>query len=138
MPSIKAAAPQAPTLRGKPLPAVSKTMQASTPIPRLSCLLLGLTLAAGVGAEELLVSDEDVVTTLAARQGGEMPFWRVYETISGSELLPAHGSRDMPIWGEAFARESSLTGLEPATYTRGRIFNLLAWLRVIQRTPATP
>ena len=75
---------------------------------------------------------------LAARNGGEMPFWSVYETISGAELLPAHGTREMPIWGEAFARESTRTAVDAGTYTRGRIFNLLAWLRVIQRDPAAP
>lgn len=78
------------------------------------------------------------LSRLAARNGGELPFWRVYETISGSELLPAHGTREMPIWGEALARESTTTALDPVTYTRGRIFNLLAWLRVIQREQSTP
>ena len=78
------------------------------------------------------------LSRLAARNGGEMPFWPVYEAISGAELMPAHGSREMPIWGEAFARQSTLTGLDPATYTRGRIFTLLAWLRFIQRDAAAP
>jgi len=91
----------------------------------------------GPFAALLRVAPADL-STLAARNGGAMPFWPVYETISGAELLPAHGSREMPIWGETFARESSLTGLDPATYTRGRIFNLLAWLRFIQRDPAKP
>ena len=91
----------------------------------------------GPFASLLRVAPADL-SRLAARNGGEMPFWPVYETISGAELLPAHGSREMPIWGEAFARESGLTGLDPATYTRGRIFNLLAWLRFIQRAPAAP
>ncbi|WP_348642573.1 c-type cytochrome [Mesorhizobium sp. B2-4-6] len=38
------------------------------------------------------------LTTLARRNGGEFPYWRVYATIDGRGLVPEHVERDMPIW----------------------------------------
>ena len=73
------------------------------------------------------------LTQISQRANGVFPFWRVYDTVSGSELLPAHGTREMPIWGEAFAIESANTALDAATYTRGRLFALMGWLMSIQR-----
>lgn len=42
------------------------------------------------------------VTTLAKKNGGVFPFARVYETIDGSQVVKAHGTRDMPIWGTVY------------------------------------
>ena len=79
------------------------------------------------------------LTRIGERAHGFFPLWRVYDTISGSELLPAHGTREMPIWGAIFAIEAGNTNLDTATYTRGRIFSLVAWLNSIQETaPAAP
>ena len=79
------------------------------------------------------------LTRLGQRAQGFFPVWRVYETISGSELLPAHGTREMPIWGQVFAFEATNTNLDAATFTRGRIFSLVAWLASIQAIdPAAP
>ena len=41
------------------------------------------------------------LTTLARRNGGEFPYWRVYATIDGRSLVPEHGERDMPVWGQS-------------------------------------
>jgi mono/diheme cytochrome c family protein len=43
------------------------------------------------------------LTTLARRNGGKFPADKVKETIAGDgKLIPAHGSKDMPIWGPTF------------------------------------
>ena len=42
------------------------------------------------------------LTTLTRRNGGEFPYWRVYATIDGRGLVPEHGERDMPVWGNQF------------------------------------
>lgn len=79
------------------------------------------------------------LTRIGQRNHGFFPVWQVYETISGSELLPAHGTREMPIWGAAFAIEAGNTSLDAATFTRGRIFSLVAWLASIQQVePVAP
>ena len=42
------------------------------------------------------------LTMLAKNNNGVFPTNAVYETIYGSKSVPAHGTREMPIWGERF------------------------------------
>ncbi|WP_249154474.1 c-type cytochrome [Bradyrhizobium manausense] len=42
------------------------------------------------------------LTVLAKSNNGVFPTNAVYETIEGSKTIPAHGTREMPIWGERF------------------------------------
>lgn len=42
------------------------------------------------------------LTVLARNNNGVFPTNAVYETIYGSKPVPAHGTREMPIWGERF------------------------------------
>jgi hypothetical protein len=39
---------------------------------------------------------------LAKNNNGEFPTNAVYEIVDGSKTIPAHGNREMPIWGERF------------------------------------
>jgi mono/diheme cytochrome c family protein len=39
------------------------------------------------------------LTRISARHGGEFPADGVREMIDGRAALPAHGSREMPVWG---------------------------------------
>ncbi|MDP1781172.1 MAG: cytochrome c, partial [Hydrogenophaga sp.] len=41
------------------------------------------------------------LTQLAKRNGGVLPMSRLYDVIDGAEV-PAHGSRDMPVWGRDY------------------------------------
>jgi len=45
------------------------------------------------------------LTLLAKNNGGHFPFLRVLEMIDGRSMIEAHGSRDMPIWGESLTRD---------------------------------
>jgi mono/diheme cytochrome c family protein len=47
------------------------------------------------------------LTTLAKANGGVFPLQRVYEVIDGRETVPAHGTRDMPIWGTRYLVEAN-------------------------------
>jgi mono/diheme cytochrome c family protein len=49
---------------------------------------------AGYGKE--IVSD---LTSLARKNNGVFPFARVYEFIDGTQVVRAHGTKEMPIWG---------------------------------------
>jgi len=69
------------------------------------------------------------LTGLAARRDGEFPFWELYEQISGSELMPAHATRHMPIWGQELAVDA---GERDAEIARGRILALMAYLATLQ------
>jgi mono/diheme cytochrome c family protein len=55
----------------------------------------------GPVADQLKVPPPDL-TTLAKRNNGAFPKDAVYETIAGSKTIPAHGIREMPVWGERF------------------------------------
>lgn len=48
------------------------------------------------------------LTVLAKSNNGVFPFDRVYQIIDGRQVLEAHGSREMPVWGRAFRLQSSV------------------------------
>ncbi len=66
------------------------------------------------------------LTQLSARNGGEFPTTQVKRYIEGETLIQAHGSRQMPVWGKVFRRES--TGSE----ARMQYFALAKFLESIQ------
>jgi hypothetical protein len=51
---------------------------------------------------ELLKVPPPDLTILAKKNNGVFPTNAVYETIYGSKTIPAHGTREMPIWGYRF------------------------------------
>jgi mono/diheme cytochrome c family protein len=70
------------------------------------------------------------LTTLAARNGGKFPLARVKQTILGDDVIAAHGSRDMPVWGPIFHQIE-----EDVDRGYVRVDNLLKYLQSIQTTP---
>jgi mono/diheme cytochrome c family protein len=42
------------------------------------------------------------LTTLSKNNGGKFPTAKVASTINGQADIPAHGNRDMPVWGKVF------------------------------------
>ena len=72
------------------------------------------------------------LTTIARRNDGVFPVGKVYDMISGSELLPAHGTRLMPVWGTALQAEPGLAADTPAVVARGRILSMVAYLATLQ------
>ena len=59
----------------------------------------------GPAADALKVPPVDL-TTLSKNNGGKYPDMKVISVIRGEGNLPAHGSREMPIWGQLFWRMS--------------------------------
>jgi mono/diheme cytochrome c family protein len=55
----------------------------------------------GPAASALKKSPADL-TRISARNSGTFPDVRVKRFIEGLDEVPAHGSRDMPMWGELF------------------------------------
>jgi mono/diheme cytochrome c family protein len=55
----------------------------------------------GPVSDQLKVPPRDL-TMLAKNNNGVFPTDAVYETIDGLKTIPAHGTREMPIWGERF------------------------------------
>lgn len=55
----------------------------------------------GPAAEALKVPPTDL-TLLSKSNGGKYPDMKVASAIRGDANLPAHGSKDMPVWGKLF------------------------------------
>lgn len=73
------------------------------------------------------------LTRLAYRDGGEFPAEDVRRTIDGRFDRPAHGSRDMPVWGWRLYAGSSGDDKEARARTDSLIDLLVEHLRSIQR-----
>ena len=55
---------------------------------------------------ELKVPPPDL-TVLAKKNSGVFPLNSVYEIIDGRKSVIAHGTRDMPIWGDRYTPEAN-------------------------------
>lgn len=55
----------------------------------------------GPAASDLKTRPTDL-TQLAKKNGGKFPTEKVRNYIDGAALAPAHGSREMPVWGTFF------------------------------------
>jgi mono/diheme cytochrome c family protein len=91
----------------------------------------------GPMAQVLTVKPADL-TRIAERNGGVFPDERVFRTISGLDIPPAHGTREMPVWGDLFlgeALENSVSmedARNAAAQVTQRINRLIAYLKTIQ------
>lgn len=67
------------------------------------------------------------LTELTSRNSGKFPEMKVFSTIKGDSDVAAHGSKDMPVWGDLLPSVSSSQG-----EVQLRISNLTAYLKTIQ------
>jgi mono/diheme cytochrome c family protein len=75
------------------------------------------------------------LTLIAARNGGVFPARAIYDMIDGRGVIPAHGKRDMPVWGDRY-RKTGDPGEDPAEVdkrARALIEALVGYLETIQR-----
>ncbi len=92
----------------------------------ISCLALGETASAqdvAIGQEEyrmhcaachgldgrgdgpigqILKTPAPNLAMIAERNGGKYPVQKIYDIIEGSSVVAAHGTRDMPLWGDRY------------------------------------
>lgn len=71
------------------------------------------------------------LTRIAARRAGVFPAGEIASIIDGRFELPAHGSRDMPIWGRRLA-EPIAEDAHGDEVARGLIDLLVDYLQTIQ------
>lgn len=67
------------------------------------------------------------LTTLAARNNGKFPEARVAQYIQGDAEVIAHGSREMPVWGDLFRQLDREPGV-----AQMRISNLEDYIKSIR------
>lgn len=70
------------------------------------------------------------LTSLARNNRGQFPTARVRETITGVQVVAAHGSREMPIWGPVFHQVEG-----DVDWGNVRLENLVKYLESIQSIP---
>lgn len=81
----------------------------------------------GPAASALKTAPTDL-TALKARNNGKFPELHVYAAIQGDRDLPAHGSVEMPIWGDVFQTMSRGSTGE----VQMRISNLILYIKGLQ------
>lgn len=85
---------------------------------------------------ELLKTKVPDLTTLAKANNGVFPTMRVYEVIDGRKAVKAHGTREMPIWGRAYATKAAGyyvdVPYDQEAFVRGRILALIDYLNRMQ------
>jgi mono/diheme cytochrome c family protein len=71
------------------------------------------------------------LTALSKDNGGKFPYNHVLGIIDGEIPYPAHGSSEMPAWGETFQSDVGGDVMQQAAI-RGRLMLLTDYLRSIQ------
>ncbi len=78
------------------------------------------------------------LTQLSADNGGLFPVTKVYSIIDGTMGTGAHGTREMPVWGNRYMREG-VAGANPdfqaneaEVFARFRILSLTEYIASIQ------
>ena len=66
------------------------------------------------------------LTKISARNGGTFPAVRVSRFIDGTDVVAAHGTRDMPLWGSLFRALGDGVG-------ELRVANLRDYLKTLQQ-----
>jgi mono/diheme cytochrome c family protein len=74
------------------------------------------------------------LTKIAARRGGHFPDGQIAQFIDGRFTVAAHGSREMPIWGQVFTRDIPESDVAESI-ARGKVLVLVEYLKSLQ-TPA--
>jgi mono/diheme cytochrome c family protein len=76
------------------------------------------------------------LTTLAKANGGILPMDRMYAMVEGSREVPAHGTRDMPAWGNDYRVQAAQyywdVPYDPEVFVRGKILSLLEYINRLQ------
>jgi len=78
------------------------------------------------------------LTKLSEANGGVFPVTKVYSTIDGTMTSGPHGSREMPIWGNRYARRGGenanpdFRAEEAEVFVRFRVLALTEYLASIQ------
>jgi mono/diheme cytochrome c family protein len=77
------------------------------------------------------------LTMLAKNNGGVYPAQEVYDFIDGSKTAAGHGTREMPLWGNAFMSrtgQQAAMGAGPLTedQVKAKINRLVKYIKTLQ------
>lgn len=125
-----ASAQDRPNKEIKHVPVVSTSPASGVEMYKTYCAVCHGADATGNGpaASALKVPPSDL-TILAQKNGGKYPTMKVVTVIRGEEALPAHGSKEMPVWGKLFW---SMSGGHEAVVQQ-RVSNLSKYIESLQK-----
>lgn len=83
--------------------------------------------------EPFLTVKPSDLTRITARRGGDFPREQLTRIVAGDEVIAAHGTRTMPIWGEQL-QVDVLGTVNKSAIARGRIGFLVDYLETLQGT----
>ena len=66
------------------------------------------------------------LTTIAQRHGGKFNAIHVQQNIDGEKDVPAHGTKDMPVWGAYFRSNKG------ESFSKMNIYSLAEYLEAVQ------
>ena len=75
------------------------------------------------------IQPADLTMIRGNRKDDEFPILEIANIIDGRKMSKAHGTRDMPVWGEVFSTEDHLT----ESQIKGKLGEIIAYLMSIQR-----
>ena len=112
----------------KKIPAHATTSMAGQDLFREYCAVCHGNDAKGSGPAAAALKTKPADLTLISRKNAnKYPEIRVQRVINGEDEMVAHGSRDMPIWGQIFRHMSSNEDLGAV-----RVYNLVKYVESIQ------
>ena len=78
--------------------------------------------------------DPGDLTQLTKNNDGVFPFVKVFQTIDGRSQVPAHGDRDMPIWGDRYEVQlgDKYGPYGSEVFVRARVLELVYYIQSIQ------
>src|SRR5437879_782363 len=116
------------TLTIKKIPARSTSALSGPDLFREYCAVCHGNDGKGTGPAAGALKTKPADLTLVSRKnGGKYPEIRVQRVINGEDDVMAHGSRDMPVWGQIFRHMSSNQDLGSV-----RIYNLVKYIEQVQ------
>ena len=71
------------------------------------------------------------LTQIAKKAGGKFPMIEVLGQIDGTLYIAAHGTNEMPVWGDRFTAETT-AGLEDHAVVRGKLLLVTQYVASIQ------
>lgn len=84
----------------------------------------------GTAASALRTAPADL-TRIAARRGGAFPEGEIARFIDGRFSVAAHGTREMPVWGDRLGERIPEAGVSEEV-VRGQISVLIEYLKSVQ------
>lgn len=84
----------------------------------------------------LLKTPAPNLAMITERNGGKFPFQKIYDIVDGSIVVAAHGSRDMPLWGDRYSKDPKPVTPDQAATARDlaqqRILSLVYYIGTLQ------